>query len=141
MCATKPNEIFSHLLDFRVPEIMKTAGRDYCFTGLSAIEVWSDYSYVQRDIKRSPYFVKVLEKDIRYWKGFFAAQEIQVYEKEGTTIGEFVVLIPVRRVAWKIKDNLKVEPLNETMENAGKNELYEYAYNYMRENYGQNATA
>lgn len=133
----KPTEIFTHLLDFRVPEIMKIAEKDYCFTGSSAIEIWSDYSYVQRDMKRSPYFVKILEKDGGYWKRFFAENEIPTYEKEGTTIGEFVILVPVKKLTWKMKDGLKVGALDETMGMARENELYKYAYDYMREKYGQ----
>jgi hypothetical protein len=137
----KPSEIFTHLLEFRVPEIMKISKREYSFTGLSAIEIWSDYSYIQRDMKRSPYFIKILKKDIKYWKGFFAKEGTPAYEKQGTNIGEFIIMIPVDRIVCWNKQGLRVDPLDETMNEAGQNELYAYAYNYMREKYGQAATA
>lgn len=137
----KPTEIFSHLLEFRVPEIIRRAEKEYCFTGLSAIEIWSDYSYVQRDAKRSPYFVRVLKNDLPYWKAFFARNSIPVYENKGTNIGEFVILIPVDKMKKVQKEDLFVEPLDEAMGEAEKNELYDYAYNYMRKKYGQTAVA
>ncbi|MEW6528747.1 MAG: hypothetical protein AB1391_02570 [Candidatus Micrarchaeota archaeon] len=138
----KPGQIFSHLLDFKVQEILKKAERKYCLVGLSAIEVWSDYSYVQRDVKRSPYFIKVLKKDLRYWKVFFAQEGISAYECKGTNIGEFVILISASEIGKTVKrDGMYVESLSETMKEAKRNELYEYAYNYMREKYGQTATA
>jgi len=137
----KPNEIFSHLMDFRVPEIMKNSERKYCFTGLSAIEIWSDYSYVQRDMKRSPYFVNVLKKDLKYWKRFFAENEVPSYDKKGTTIGEFAILIPAEKIASETKNGLKVEPLDKAMKEAKENELYRYAYDYMRRKYGHGHVA
>src|SRR3989344_4783708 len=51
-----PEVIINSLLKFKVPKIMEEAKRDYAFTNLSAIEIWSDYSYVQRGIEKSPYF-------------------------------------------------------------------------------------
>ena len=67
----KPEIIFKGLLEFKVPEIIKKAKKDYAFANLSAIELWSDYSYVQRGREKSPYFVKVLKKDLKYWNDFF----------------------------------------------------------------------
>ena len=45
-----PSDAVKGLLEFRVPEIIKKAEKDYAFTGLSAVEIWSDFSYVQRGI-------------------------------------------------------------------------------------------
>ena len=59
-----PEKAMKSLLDFRVPEVVKEAERPYAFTGLSAIEIWSDYSYVQRGLENSPYFIEVLRKDL-----------------------------------------------------------------------------
>src|SRR3989339_782368 len=67
----QPNMVFKGLLEFKVPEIMKKAKRPYAFTNLSSVEIWSDYAYVQRGIEKSPYFIKVFKKDLRYWKEFF----------------------------------------------------------------------
>jgi hypothetical protein len=132
-----PGRIMKHLLDFRVPELVKHAKRKYCFTGLSAMEVWSDYYYVQRDIKRSPYFIKILKTDLWYWKKFFSVNEIPVYENGGTNIGEFVILFPVEHIKSSEKDDLLVDPLSDTLKEAKKNQMYEHVYEYIRGKYGE----
>ena len=63
-CAN-PSDAIRGLLEFRVPQIIRKAQREYAFTGLSAVEIWSDFSYVQRGMEKSPYFIKVLRKDLK----------------------------------------------------------------------------
>ena len=48
-----PSDAIKGLLEFRVPEIMKHADKKYAFTQLSAVEIWSDFSYVQRGWEKS----------------------------------------------------------------------------------------
>ncbi|MEK6869261.1 MAG: hypothetical protein AABX74_03475, partial [Nanoarchaeota archaeon] len=93
-------------------------------------------SYVQRGIEKSPYFIKVLKKDLKYWKEFFNKRNIPNYVNKGSTIGEYVILIPAERIDFVDKDKLKVEPLNMALAIAKENEMYLYAYNYMRDKYG-----
>lgn len=131
----KPDEIIVSLLNFKVPEIIKKAEKDYAFTNLSAIEIWSDYSYVQRGMERSPYFVKVLNKDLKYWKEFFNSYNIPNYIKEGSTIGEYVILIPCKKLKYTEKEGHKVENLKDTLILAKSNEIYLYAYNYIKNKY------
>ena len=131
-----PIKIFKNLLGFKVPELIKKAKKEYVFTGLSAIEIWSDYSYVQRGIEKSPYFIKILKKDLIYWRNFFNKNKIPNYINSGSTIGEYVILIPVKEIDIVEKDNLKLENLDKTMKIAKKNNLNSYAYNYMRNKYG-----
>jgi len=134
-----PQEIFKRMLDFKVPQIIKEAKKPYSFTGLSAIEIWSDYSYVQRGIERSPYFINVLRKDLKYWKGFFNEHKIPNYIRKGSTIGEYVILVPVDKIDAFEKNNLNVDNLKKTMKIAKENNIYLYAYNYMRRKYGFSA--
>ena len=131
-----PEMILKGLLEFKVPEIIKESKKTYAFSGLSAIEIWSDYSYVQRGIEKSPYFIKVLRKDLRYWKDFFNKKNIPNYINNGTTIGEYVILIPVERISFVEKNRIKVESFERTAKMAKENEMYSYAYKYMREKYG-----
>jgi hypothetical protein len=131
-----PIDIFKKILEFKVSKIIKETNKEYAFTGLSAIEIWSDYSYVQRGIERSPYFIKVLRKDLIYWKNFFNKNKIPNYIKSGSTIGEYIILIPVDKIEAVKKDGLMVEKLPETMKMAKENTLNLYAYNYMRRKYG-----
>jgi hypothetical protein len=135
-----PKEIFKGMLDFKVPKIMKEANKQYAFTNLSAIEIWSDYSYTQRGIENSPYFIKVLKKDLKYWGNFFNKHKIPNYIQEGSTIGEYVILIPVDKIDSTEKNNLQVEKLNKTMKIAKDNKIYLYAYNYIKEKYGRLST-
>ena len=128
------------LVEFKVQEVIKEAKRPYAFTNLSAVEIWSDYSYVQRGIEKSPYFIKVFKKDLRYWKEFFNGKNIPNYVNEGSTIGEYAILIPVPTINAVDKEGLKVEPLRQVLKIAKENEMYSYAYNYMRGKYGHAST-
>lgn len=131
-----PEKAIKGLLNIRVPEVIKKAQRPYAFTDLSAIEIWSDYSYVQRGLEKSPYFIKVLKKDLIYWKTFFSKQSISFYIKEGTTIGEYVILKPVVHFTATEKEGFNVISLAETERLAKANEIYLDAYNYMRQKHG-----
>lgn len=136
---TSPSDAIRGLLEFRVPAIIKEAKREYSFTGLSAVEIWSDFSYVQRGMEKSPYFVKVLRKDLKYWKGFFNAREIPNYVGSGATVGEYVILIPVSKLSFEEKSGFKVEKLKEAMHYAKSNEAHAYASEYMVSKYGVQA--
>ena len=130
-------ELVKQLLEFKVPQIIRGSKKPYAFTGLSAIEIWSDFSYVQRGRERSPYFVAVLKKDLPYWKDFFNKGNIPNYVREGSTIGEFVVLIPVDKITSIENDGFFVEPLKMIMKYAEENEMFAYPYEYMKKKYGE----
>lgn len=132
---TSPSDAIRGLLEFRVPNIIKNAKKEYAFTQLSAVEIWSDYSYVQRGMERSPYFVKVLRKDLKYWKAFFNNNQIPNYVRSGTTVGEFVILIPVSKLSFEEKNTFKVEPLKETARYAKSNDIYAYVSEYIKNKY------
>ncbi|MFH1915800.1 MAG: hypothetical protein ABIJ21_00915 [Nanoarchaeota archaeon] len=136
---SNPADAITGLLDFRVPEIMKEAKKPYAFTKLSAIEVWSDFSYVQRGIEKSPYFIKISEKDVVYWKNYFSKNEIPYYVDSGQTIGEYVIIIPVKKFVSKEKDGFRVDSLQETLEFARSNDIFQYAVEYMENKYGAEA--
>jgi hypothetical protein len=131
----EPKKIIKELLEFKVPEIIKKSEKPYAFTKLSAVEIWSDYSYIQRGIEKSPYFIKILKNDISYWKEFFNKNNIPNYLQKGSTIGEYIIIIPVNKINYTEKNGLKVEKLQKTIKIAKKNELYRYAYNYMVKKY------
>ena len=132
----EPKKVVEGLLEFKVPEIIKKAKKIYAFTSMSAVEIWSDYVYVQRGMEKSPYFIKILRKDLRYWKDFFNKNNIPNYVYQGSTIGEFVVLMPAAKIKSVDKEGLKIEPLKETLKTAKENEMHAYAYDYMRRKYG-----
>lgn len=133
---TNPSDAIKGLLEFRVPKIIKNAKKEYAFTQLSAVEIWSDYSYVQRGMEKSPYFIKVLRKDLKYWRAFFNSNEIPNYVQSGANIGEFVILIPVSTLSFEEKSGFKVDSLKKTMRYAKSNDIYAYASEYMENKYG-----
>jgi len=133
---TNPDIVFKGLISFKVPELIKKAEKPYAFTNLSAVEIWSDYSYIQRGIEKSPYFIKVLKKDLRYWKEFFNDYNIPNYVNKGSAIGEYIILRPVGKFKSVEKNGLKVESLKETVKMAKENDMFLYAYNYIKNKYG-----
>ncbi len=134
-----PEKAVKGLLDFKVPDTMKTAEKPYAFTGLSAIEIWSDFSYVQRGIEKSPYFVNVLRKDLNYWMSFFSKNDIPFYIDHGAAIGEYVIIRPVSCLKPVQKDGFSVVSLSKAQRIARSNEIYYYAYDYMRRKYGSSS--
>lgn len=131
-----PSDAIKGLLEFRVPDIMRNAEKKYAFTQSSAIEIWSDFSYVQRGLEKSPYFIKILKKDMKYWRNFFNSNEIPNYVCSGATIGEFVILVPASSFSFEEKDEFKVDMLKETMKYAESNDIYAYARDYIKNKYG-----
>ena len=61
------------------------------------------------------------------------------YVGEGSEIGEYVILIPVETLNPVEKEGLKVESLKNTARMARENEMFAYAYNYMKDKYGSAA--
>ena len=133
----KPEIIMRGMLEFKVPDCMKKAERKYAFTMGSAVEIWSDYCYIQRSREKSPYFIKVEKRDIQYWKELFSKQGIYYYFEKGCTIGEYVIVISAEKVEAVEKEGLYVEVLSETMSYAQKNEMYAYPHSYMKKKYGE----
>jgi hypothetical protein len=131
-----PEKAISGLLEPKVLEILKKTDLPYELTGASAIEIWSDYSYVQRSYERSPYFIKVLKKDLKKWRAYLDGRGVQNYVGKGSTIGEFAIFYPVGRLAFAKKDGLKVQPLEETLQEAEGNALFRYAADYMKKKRG-----
>ena len=134
-----PSHAIKGLLKFRVPKIIKTTTKKYAFTQLSAVEIWSDFSYIQRGLEKSPYFIKILQKDLKYWKAFFHKHEIPNYINTGMAIGEFVVLIPVRSLSYEEKEGYKVDSVHKTLRYAQSNDIYTYAAEYIEHKYGVSA--
>ena len=134
-----PSDAIKGLLEFRVPEIIKNAKKDYAFTKLSAVEIWSDFSYVHRGMEKSPYFIKILKKDLKYWKEFFNKNEIPNYAESGATIGEYIIFNPVAKLSFEEKNGFKVDSLEKTREYAKSNDIFDYASEYIDAKYGESS--
>lgn len=133
-CA-EPGSIFRGMASFRVHDLMQEAKRPCAFTGMSAIELWSDYSYVQRSMKKSPYHLEVLRQDLPYWKRFFSGRGIPAYVGEGSAVGEYVTLYPRERIRAVGRHGVRVIPYRRALRMAEDNELFSAAAEYMREHH------
>lgn len=133
-----PDEIFRSMTRFRVPELLDEAGRTYVFTGASAVEVWTDYSYIQRSWEHSPYFVKVLRRDMALWTKYFRERKVNVFVKEAKpAIGEFVVLYPEERLKFEVRNGKPVDKLDEVARFCERNiEAFEYPLAYLKNKFG-----
>jgi hypothetical protein len=132
------DEIFRKQFEFKVPEILKSAWRPWCYTGASAVEIWTNFSYVQRSWEYSPYFIKVSKRDIAHWRRFLRDNGISVFVREaGSAIGEFVVLEPVERVDHTTHDGFPVDQLEDVVEFCERNSsAFEYPLAYLAKEYG-----
>lgn len=137
VCVT-PDGIFQSMVRFRVPQLLETAGRPYAYADASAVEIWTDYSYIQRSWEHSPYFVKVLRRDVRFWVSYFRANKIRVFVGEaGTALGEFVVLQPQPRLASQTRAGLPVDPVKSVVRFCERNiDAFEYPLAYMKAKFG-----
>lgn len=132
-----PEKILFKLFEFKVPSLLEKVKLNYCYARMSAVEIWCDYNYLQRSWECSPYFIKVLKKDLKKWVNFFKGNEIEVFIKEPKpTIGEFVVLLPVKKIDRTIVNNKPVEKLKDVVKFCEKNlETFEYPLAYLVRKY------
>ncbi len=106
------DDIFESMIEFKVPSLLSEAGMRYAYTEASAVEVWTDFSYIQRSWEHSPYFVKVLRNDLGRWIDYFRKHKVKVFtSKPELSMGEFVVLKPSRGFAIETHNGLPVDPL------------------------------
>ena len=110
-----PEKIFKNSLKLRVPDLLKSSDLPYALTGPSALELWKDHTGIQRNPANSPYFIKVLNSDVQAWKSYLNHKSIPNYVETGSTIGEFVVLVPATRLRFAKRKGLKVERLWQTV--------------------------
>src|SRR5437899_12808841 len=89
------DDIFKSVVEYRVPGLLSRAGMRYAYTGASAVEVWTDYSYIQRSWEHSPYFVRVLRSDLDRWVSYFRIHKLKVWTSSPeSAMGEFGMFKP-----------------------------------------------
>jgi len=134
----KPDEVFRGMVQFRVPRLLDEARKTYAYTGASAVEVWTDHSYVQRSWEHSPYFVKVLRRDLDWWTRYFREHKVNVFVKEAKpAIGEFVILFPEERLEFEVYNGKPVDKLGEVARFCERNiEAFEYPLAYLKTKFG-----
>ncbi len=138
-----PREAVTALFEPKVGKALQESKSSYCFTKASAAEVWSNETYIQRSWEYSPFFVKVLRKDLKKWKQFLDSEEIKFFvNKPSNTVGEFVVLVPVASIKIDFHSGKPVEPLQETIAFCEANkDSFEYVLAYFSNKYRKKTTA
>lgn len=133
VCVT-PEAVFGLMVQFRVPDLLREAGRPYAYADASAVEVWTDYSYIQRSWEHSPYYVRVLRRDLRFWISYFRARKVKAFvEEPEPALGEFVVLRPQTRLVKREHNGLPVEPLESVVRFCERYvETFEYPLAYFK---------
>ena len=131
----QPKQVFKELFEFKVPTALKQVVKAWRFIGMSAVEIWTDYSYIQRSWEHSPYFIEVEQKDIKYWKKLLSAKGIPYFMKNGSSIGEFVILMPVKKIKINIHNDANVMSIKETFEYCKENAFTEYPLAYLSKKY------
>ena len=128
------DEIFRSMVEFRVPRLLSEAGMKYAYTEASAVEVWTDYSYIQRSWEHSPYFVKVLRSDLDRWVSYFRIHKVKVFiSRPELAMGEFVILKPADELAIVTHNGLPVDPLKLAVSYSEKNvHTFEYPLAYLK---------
>lgn len=139
----EPKTIFSSLFLFKVPEILKRSEKKYYYGKMSAVEIWTDFSYIQRSWEHSPYFIYIKKEDLNYWKGFLSKHNIPFFIEEGSFIGEFVILMPMKKLS-RLSDttynHFHVEKLSSCVRFCKNNSLFEYPLAYLKEKFKLNIT-
>jgi len=133
----RPSEVMAGMVSLKVPDLLKNSGKEYSYTKASAVEVWTDYTYIQRSWEHSPYYIKVLEEDVEFWTEYFNRHGIGVYvENAEPVLGEFVVLIPVKKIRASRHGEEPVDSLRDTVKYCEKNIYsFEYPLAYLIEKY------
>jgi len=128
------DEIFRSMVEFRVPRLLSEAGMKYAYTEASAVEVWTDYSYIQRSWEHSPYFVKVLRSELDRWVSYFRIHKVKVFiSRPELAMGEFVILKPADELAIVTHNGLPVDPLKLAVSYSEKNvHTFEYPLAYLK---------
>jgi len=134
-----PNVIIDNFFKPKILDLLRKTKMKWCFSALNALEVYSDFSVGHRSWISSPFYIKVLKKDLKKWIKLFKKYEISILINVGKPqLGEYVVLIPKKTFSIKIINNYPVEPLDEVINFIEKRD-FEFAYelDYLREKYGR----
>ncbi len=107
-------------------DLLLTSNLPYALTGVDGIFVWTRGGYnAGRFFGSYPIHLKVLRRDVLSWRSFFSkAGRKSFLANRGvkeTLFGVYYLLYPETRLAAKVVEGLKVEPLRETLGFARKN--------------------
>ncbi len=137
----KPKDFIKKIIEENLgkDDILKYAKRKFAFSDSTAVKIWSD-GYYWTDFTKGfkPIHIKVLKKDLNYWNEFFKVNDVEyVFDNINKTLfGLTYIVHPVEKFKIKLKDDISVVPLDETVKFCKKNEfLYRPALEYLDKKY------
>jgi len=138
-----PKNVFGSFFKPRVLDLLKQSKMKWCFSGLNALEVYTDFSVCHRSWLSSPFYIKILRKDLKKWFNLFKSHNIPFLVNDAKPrFGEYIVLIPLNDFDFQIVDDYPVEPLEDVVRFC-RERSYEFAYemNYLGDRYGKRVRA
>ncbi len=138
-----PENAIQGLFKQKTEEALEKAELKYCFSKASAAEIWSNQTYIQRSWEYSPFFVKVLKKDLKKWEKFLDSEGINFFiDKPANIVGEFIILKPVSSIKVFLHNKKPVESLKETIKFCEQNkDSFEYILAYFSKKYNKKTSA
>jgi len=133
-----PKIVFESFFKPKVMSLLKNVKMKWCFYGLNALEVYTDFSVEHRSWLSSPFYIKILKKDLKKWLLLFKKYDIPTYVSESKAeFGEYVILMPSDEFRCKIVNNYPVDSLENVIKFA-EQRRFEFAYElkYLGEKYG-----
>jgi hypothetical protein len=131
----KGDDIFKSMVDYRVPGLLRNSKMRFSFTEASAVEVWTDYTYIQRSWEHSPYYIRILSKDKERWIDYFSQHKVKSFvSKAAPAIGEFVILKPQRELTNVVlRNGTPVDPLKVVIKYCEKYiDAFDYPLAYLK---------
>jgi hypothetical protein len=137
-----PKIVFEEFFKPKVMNLLRNAKMKWCFYGLNALEVYTNFSVEHRSWLSSPFYIKILKGDLKKWLLLFKKYNITTYVSEAKAeLGEYVILMPLNELKVKIVNKYPVEPLESVIKFA-EQRRFEFAYElkYLSDKYGIRAT-
>ena len=137
-----PETVFGEFFKPKVMDLLRNIKMKWCFYGLNALEVYTNFSVEHRSWLSSPFYIKILKKDLKKWLLLFKKHNIPTYVNESKAeFGEYVILMPSDEFRCRIINNYPVEPLQNVIRFAEQRK-FEFAYElkYLGEKYGIRAS-
>lgn len=141
---TPPRELVHQIIldSIQKEHIMTEAQKKYVFCANDAVAIWTDgYYWTGFTRGYKPIHIKVLRKDLVYWKHFFKTMgaEFALEDEDRTLFGITYILHTARDFEIELKDEIQVVPLNEVIEFCQANELtFRPALEYLDDRYDLN---
>ncbi len=141
---TSPNKFVERIVEenMKQEDILKDANKKYAYCNNDAVTIWTEgYYWTGFTAGFKPVHIKVLERDVDWWKNFFKKNdaEYSIRGEHKTLFGLSYILHPLKSFGMEMKDDTPVIPLNEAIGFCKENELtYRPALEYLDEQFHLN---